>query len=295
MAKQEEDVKTEDWVDELVDEVEEEAHAEDDTEQTDEETSPEDEPGEELAATDDTDEEPEGEKPDEDRRFKGILSELQAERQKRQELEQRMQKYDALWQKLEDQEKEEKEEVPDFEYDPTANLDARLKQTEELTRQQQAMLQQQQQLQALGQAVQAAETSFVAEHPDYYDALNTVREVERKKLEPFAQAQGWTDAQINQYLAEQELAAAAQLIQTGVNPAEYAYRVAQTYGYQPQKEDDAKGGKKGDIEDKLDRMEKGLKMSRTPSAGEKLTKDKVDSMSLHEFEEAMAESFGTKH
>lgn len=312
------DAEEQAWLDNLVDDTadfeveggEEEEHetppAAETEEQPGEDSGGEDaETGEEVAAEADEGTEKPVKKPDEsDPRFKAILAELQEERTKRQEAETKAIKYETYWEMVERQQQEKaekaeasKEAIPDFDIDPTANLNARLEATEKAAQEAQMSHQQMAQMQALGQAVKQSEMTFVSQHPDYYDALAHVRDVVRKTNAPMMKAKGMTDMQIEQMLAQNELAMAAQLLQVGQDPAQYAYEVAKTYGYQPKEnvpESDA--GQQGPDEDKLDKMEKGLKMSRGQSGSSKITKQEIDSMSLPEFEAAMAEAFGnTKH
>lgn len=305
------------WLDDLTDQTEEEDHVEEEDHgeaddageaaEAETDVGEEEDTGEEAAAEDDKaasgeDVDKGEEKPDEkDPRFAAILEDLRAERQKRQEAEAKATKYETYWemqerlQQEQGKTEEKEEELPDFDIDPTAHLKARLDKTEKSAEQMRQEQEQVAQMQALGQAIKQSETQFIEQHPDYYEALNHVRSVMRKTSEPMAKAQGMSDQQLEQMLAQQELAAAAQALQVGQDPAEYAYQVAQAYGYTPKantKESDA--GQQGGDEpkkDDLDKMEKGLKMSRGQGGAPKMSKQQVDNMSLPEFEAAIAEAF----
>lgn len=127
---------------------------------------------------------------------------------------------------------------PDFLEDPKGYVDTKfqaalkkLEATEQTTTQTREQLAQQHQLQQLVTTVQSHEAAFVKTTPDYQDALNHVRTIRMDQLKLFfPQA---TDAQIGQQLMQEEIQAAAQALQAGVNPAETVYRYAKTLGYQP--------------------------------------------------------------
>jgi hypothetical protein len=312
------------WLDELTDPVEEEqaidASAEEDEipaqdveQETDDVAEKEQAAAEEQEESEQQEqqaesqaEQQEAKKDEDDPKFKGVLSELQAERERRQKAEERAKKYEAYWEAKEREEQEaaakakEEEQTPDFELDPTGNLNARLSKAEQTAEQIAQQNAEREQMATLGNAIKQSELSFVEQHPDYYDALNHIRTVARKANEPMLKAQGYSDAQIEAYLAQQEIAAAAQALNAGQDPAEYAYSVASAYGYTPKQEGEAPPADEKPAEsvdtDKLDKMERGLRMSHGGGgAGTKLTKKDVDSMSLPEFEAAMAEAFPTQH
>lgn len=134
------------------------------------------------------------------------------------------------------------ERDPDFLQDPKGYIDAKerkiaaaLKKLEEGdTQRKQAeeqQRQQQQQIAAIVTNVQHHEAAFVKETPDYHDALTHARNVRSQQLKMmFPQA---TDAQISQQISMEELSAAAQILQSGGNPAEFVYNYARTLGYAP--------------------------------------------------------------
>jgi hypothetical protein len=86
------------------------------------------------------------------------------------------------------------------------------------------------QLQQLIGSLQAAESAFVRESPDYYDALNHVRNVRVFQLKEFNPE--ITDDEVAKVIRSEELGLAAQLMRAGKNPSQVVYRLAQQYGYQ---------------------------------------------------------------
>jgi len=308
-----------DLLDDLVGEVEQEEQGEvhdlvsEETVETD---------VEELAQTEtegmaqDDDVEQEAEKPaekTEDTPKRVPLSELMDERGKRQALQaqleetnSRMGKYDTLWERLEAAEaakaEEAKPQAPDYEEDPVGNLKHQQEQiTEQMaenakaTQEQQQQAQQSQRYQQMQSAVAMSEQTFASENDDYYEAVNHLRGVMRQQMEPMMAAQGITDpTRIGQILQQQEANAAMQWLQSGVNPAEYAYNYAKTVGYQRvDKSVDKSDVSRGTEE--LDRAEKGLKAAKGSGSGgsKKVTKSFVDDSGLAEFNSAMDEMFGS--
>lgn len=79
-------------------------------------------------------------------------------------------------------------------------------------------------------SVAEQERAFVAQTPDYYDALKHVRGIRIFQLREFDPQ--ITDDQIRQVIVREETALAVQLVRQGKNPSEVAYRLAQQYGYQ---------------------------------------------------------------
>ncbi len=87
----------------------------------------------------------------------------------------------------------------------------------------------QQQFNALMTAISTSETAFVAQNPDYYDALNHVRTVRANQIRLMDPS--IDDTQINKLVAQEELTAAHQLIQKGADPCKFAMEYAKTIGY----------------------------------------------------------------
>lgn len=127
---------------------------------------------------------------------------------------------------------------PDFLEDPKGYIDAQAKQTQDALKQlkegeakRTEAEQQQQQVQQIVTTTLAKESEFVKTTPDYGDALNHLRNVRGQQLKMlYPQA---TDQQIQQQIGREELTAAAQILQVGGNPAEFAYNYAKTMGYAP--------------------------------------------------------------
>lgn len=127
---------------------------------------------------------------------------------------------------------------PDFLEDPKGYIDAQAKKTQAALKElkegeakRNEAEQQQQQAQQVIAATLAKESEFSKTTADYPDALNHLRNVRGQQLRMlFPQA---TDEQIRAQIGREELSAAAQILQAGGNPAEFAYKYAQTYGYAP--------------------------------------------------------------
>lgn len=80
------------------------------------------------------------------------------------------------------------------------------------------------------QQLQTAETLFVRENPDYYEALEHVRNYRRAQLRllaPEAQPE-----EIDRYIGQEEMQAAAQLAKARRNPIEVVYSMAKAIGFQ---------------------------------------------------------------
>jgi len=123
---------------------------------------------------------------------------------------------------------------PDFVTDPKGYVDAKteraltaLKQVEERLE----PVQQATELQQFLGHVAAVEGEFVRATPDYYEALEHVRQVRASQIAELYPAA--TQAQIAQQLLSEEVSVARQLVAQGRNPAETVYRLARTYGFAP--------------------------------------------------------------
>lgn len=178
------------------------------------------------------------------------VAELVAERKQRQELQRRVQELEAARQQPQQPPPPEAPKVeppadpePDYLDDPKAWTEWKIRQNErelEALREQVKSTTQAQQFNqaetALVSTLQRSEATFLQEHPDYYQALNHARErvFHDTKAELELLGVQATDEQIVQHLMNQERQLAASLVQRGVNPAQYAYAIAQRrYGYQP--------------------------------------------------------------
>jgi hypothetical protein len=108
-------------------------------------------------------------------------------------------------------------------------LEGTKKEVEQVRQAAQQSQQQTEQMKFMRQ-LETAEAVFMQENPDYYEALAHVRNYRRQQLQllaPQAQPQEITD-----YIAREEIQAAAQLAQSGRNPIEVVYSMAKAIGYQ---------------------------------------------------------------
>ncbi len=182
---------------------------------------------------------------------------------------------------------------PEFLEDPKgyvdakqAKLDAALKRLDDAQTETRTRTQQQEQMQALVGAVQAHEQKFVTEKPDYNEALThvrTVRTSQLRLLHPQA-----TDAQIAQAVGNEELQAAHQILTAGGNPADFAYRYAQTLGYQPKQATQTQQTEP--VEQKADKNA----VRTLGGGGGSRAEDDDGGDAMPEFTQALAERFGVK-
>lgn len=136
--------------------------------------------------------------------------------------------------------------IPDHAADPKGYVDgtvaAALKKLEEAnkaateqaqaaTRTAQQSAEQAQEVQ-FGQLLERAETVFVQQNPDYYDALAHVRGIRVEQLKLVHP--GITEDQIRQQIGREELQLARQVAQQNRNPIEFVYELAKRFGYQRQ-------------------------------------------------------------
>lgn len=128
---------------------------------------------------------------------------------------------------------------PDYAQDPKGYTDHKLKsaldalegtkkQVEQAQQTAQLSAQQTEQLQFTRQ-LEAAESAFVKEAPDYYDALNHVRQVRAQQLKLLAP--DISDEHIARQIGQEELGLAMNLARAGRNPIATVYQMAQAYGY----------------------------------------------------------------
>lgn len=172
------------------------------------------------------------------------VSELAAERQKRQEAERERDR--ARLDRLESVQpqqpatpaQEAARQEPDIDYldDPKGYIDqqvrrglASLKQVEEQSKQTAQQVAAQNAVTQVVQAVQAHENAFVQQHPDYPQALLHIRQQRLGELRIMAPQA--SDAELLNYLRVEELRNAHALLAQGRNPAEVAYQYAQARGY----------------------------------------------------------------
>lgn len=147
---------------------------------------------------------------------------------------------------------------PAFEDDPKGYTDHKLnsaleqlkqhqgeaqKQLEQVTQTAQQTRAQSEQI-AFARHLETAEAAFVKQNPDYFDALQHVRNIRSQQLR--LMAPGITDEQIEQQIGTEEMNLSMQLAQAGRNPISTVYQLAQAYGYQKKASQD--GGDGGDVQ-----------------------------------------------
>lgn len=132
------------------------------------------------------------------------------------------------------------QQEPDFLADPKGYVDNKVKAAlekldaaEKKTEETHAKVAEGEQLRAVLQATMTAEQTFVQTTPDYPQALQHIRSVRTAQLQAlYPEA---TAEQVANHIAYEERETARGLIAQNRNPAEFAYTIAKTLGYQPQK------------------------------------------------------------
>lgn len=129
---------------------------------------------------------------------------------------------------------------PDFVQDPKGYVDHRVKDVisklEETGKQVETVGKTAEQVQAETQMnrfmtdLAATEGTFVQSTPDYYDALNHIRNARAMELKILVP--DITEDQVAQQIRQEELGLANQLMRQGRNPHEYVYKLAAARGYQ---------------------------------------------------------------
>jgi hypothetical protein len=189
--------------------------------------------------------------------------------------------------------------APEYLEDPKGYVDHRvqeavqaLKKVEGTATQAQQLAQQQAIVAQVRTAVAAAEAEFSAKTADYHDALAHLRNVrlaQAKLMFPDA-----PEAAILQALDRDELQFAAQQLQTSKNPAELAYAMAKTLGYQPkQVQNPPQDGQRrgGDAPPAERRRLQGMGGAAAGTGEPDSELDKLMSGEADEFDQAMAELF----
>jgi len=159
-----------------------------------------------------------------------LASHLEERRRYQQEIADRDQRLKDIHERLSKLEPQQKD--PDFIEDPKGYVDTQaqkaLKEIESL-KQEAAQLRERQQLEHFVGSVQNHEAAFVEKTTDYYDAIKYVRGIRQRQLAYLRP--DFTEDQINQAVAQEELQTAYGFMQVGKNPAEAAYAMAETFGY----------------------------------------------------------------
>lgn len=219
---------------------------------------------------------------------------MKEERAKRQELEQRMEKLESLKEQIESlKAAKDQPKDPEFMEDPKGYVDQRQARLEAEIKALKASAedgskQAQQQLAQVQffQSIQADESSFIREHPDYYDALNHVREARTEELESL----GLEEDEIKSAINQEELNMAAVALQRGKSAAEIAYNRAKKLGFK------AKETNTDDLEEEADRLERAMKAGSMGGSGvpdeTKIEDPEADAWAP--IEQAFEELFGQK-
>jgi len=193
---------------------------------------------------DDTDDEPEqGKKPGfvPHRKLHKALEKVKAkeaeaakEREERIRLEERFNQLVQRVQQPQQQQPQVQEPAPQVAPDPNEDIFGAVQHQAKTIEQVQAEITaykqqraQEEQKQRIIQAAGAAEQQFMAEAPDYPDALNHLRAARVAELQMF----GLTEAQARAKVGQEEIQLAAQALQRGQNPAKLAYDWAKQRGY----------------------------------------------------------------
>lgn len=182
--------------------------------------------------------EPEPEPEPEQEAQKVPLGALHEERAKRRELEQQIKAMEDRFQQFQDKITSEDQllqnPLPEFEDDPAANLDARLRAQEEALRaneewrkQTEQVSQQTQQLQQFQNDFYAKEQAFAQNTPDYYEAVQYLRNQRAAELESL----GYSTEQVGAMVDQEAMSYAVTASQNGVDPVQMFYNVAAQRGY----------------------------------------------------------------
>lgn len=127
---------------------------------------------------------------------------------------------------------------------------------------------------------------FAADHPDYYQALDHLRNIHMQNAMLF----GATEAEARVQIGQAELQGAIQLLSAGKDPAEAYYEMAKRFGYTSAKKGD-EAGDEGE-EDDLSRQRKRNRAGSAGSSGLPAALDELVDMEDSEFDEAMGALLG---
>jgi hypothetical protein len=133
---------------------------------------------------------------------------------------------------------------PDYAADPKAYTDHKvqtaleklsaLEQKQTTVEQTTQQVAQQTETQQFLQAVSTAEADFVKQQPDYFDAVNHIRQVRLQQLQIFNP--DMPQEQMYAMIRNEEIGMAMQLAKAGRNPVHAAYALAKAHGYQPKQQ-----------------------------------------------------------
>jgi len=193
-----------------------------------------------------------------------------------------------------------KKPAPDYLEDPKAYIDHsnegvvqqlqaigdQVKESQEVQGQTKQELENQQQTQNIMSAAGSAEAAFAEKTPDYWDALDYLRNVRRGQMKILAPEA--TPMQIDQAMRTEEFQTAAGMLTNGRNPAEYAYQYAKSVGYTGKKEEiPAK-----EAEDMADARENAQGLGNAGAALPQGDLENLMDMDNDEFDQALKEMFG---
>jgi len=179
---------------------------------------------------------------------------------------------------------QQQQPIPDVQVDPVSNFDMRLRQQQQIIEQQNQWLARQQQEQAQRQQyeqlhsyVNSQERAFVAQKPDYVEAVNHLKQADARAL----MALGHDEETAAQMVHSHFTQLAAQLANQGVNLPERIYALAQVKGYTP---------KSSEGQQRIQTAQRGVAASRSLGSGagtaNNLTLEALASMPAEEFAEA---------
>lgn len=194
------------------------------------------------------------------------------------------------------------EPAPEFEKDPKGYTDHKLnaalaelnkareadkQQLEQATQTAQMSREQAERL-AFSQQLQTAESAFVKENPDYYEALSHVRNIRAQQLK--LMAPDMTDDQIGAQIGQEEMNLAMQLARSNRNPIATVYQLAAAYGYR--KQEAPKGGDELKLPDVPG--QKQLPPDQTLGSGGRGGDNPTADDDKDDFDQAWSELFGKR-
>ena len=140
--------------------------------------------------------------------------------------------------------------------------------------------------------VSNAERDFYAAHPDYYQALEHIRTIQRAEMKEA----GLSDDAINAAITQAELQTAITSMSNGKNPAEFAYSRAKIYGYKPADAatPEAKATAKLDLEEQAEMAARRAAAGTIGGSGtgDENGMEDAEAQSWAPFERAFKEMFG---
>lgn len=234
------------------------------------------------------------------------LSALHEERERRKELQARL---EALEKRLEkpqepapdpDPEPSKDDDLPGWLEWRSRQVESRAERLEKAQAESQAAAQRAEAMQHVRQTVAQQEQAFRAAHDDYDAAYDFARDVERRRL---AEVEGVTDsAQQDAIIAQAEQRLVMAALQQGKNPAEVVYNYARFHGYDPSPQEASRGfGSQVPGQDRPAApaaqaapapKPKSLGAARTAPAGDALTPEGIASMSDTDFQRLVATKAG---